>query len=75
MGSVCQVSAIPLLGAFSCGLLEGESDPGEQVSTMFLIFNSEESQFIIRVWGGKPHRKIPQSQAKDQKQGLRYNLD
>lgn len=51
-----QVSALPLLGAFSCGVPEGESDPGGQAPTASLMFNLEGSRFIIRVWGGKPHR-------------------
>ena len=40
---------------------------------MPLTFSYEESRFIIRVWGGKPHRK-KKCQAKDQKQGLWYDL-
>jgi len=36
---------------------EGESDTGGQAPTAFLMFNFEGSRFIIRVWGGKPHRK------------------
>lgn len=55
-GQCLQVSALPLLGAFSCSVPEGESDTGEQAPTASLMFNLEGSRFIIRVWGGKPHR-------------------
>ena len=57
VGSVCKSLPFRFWELFSCGVPEGESDPGGQAPTTSLMSNLEGSRFIIRVWGGKPHRK------------------
>ena len=56
VGSDCKSLPFHFWELFPVACRKVKATPGGQAPTASLVFNLEGSRFIIRVWGGKPHR-------------------
>lgn len=56
VGSVCKSLPFRFWELFPAACRKVKATPADRLRQVSLMFNFEGSRFIIRVWGGKPHR-------------------